>query len=42
MPTPKPSEDVKGEESSESHQVPRYFQVLEETDATKSMAEELE
>ncbi|XP_070055066.1 uncharacterized protein [Nicotiana tomentosiformis] len=42
MLAPVPNEDDKAEESSESHQVPRYFQVSKETDATKSTTEQLE
>nr|XP_016476642.1 PREDICTED: uncharacterized protein LOC107798190 [Nicotiana tabacum] len=41
-PTPKLDDVSPGAEASEYYQVPRYFQVPEETDATKSTAEELE
>ncbi|XP_019240713.1 PREDICTED: uncharacterized protein LOC109220702 [Nicotiana attenuata] len=41
-PTPESEEVSPGTEESEQYQVPRYFQVPEETDATKSTAEELE
>nr|XP_009765095.1 PREDICTED: uncharacterized protein LOC104216682 [Nicotiana sylvestris] len=42
VPTPELEEVSPGIEASEHYQVPRYFQVPEETDAIKSTAEELE
>ncbi|XP_019262873.1 PREDICTED: uncharacterized protein LOC109240664 [Nicotiana attenuata] len=41
-PPPESNKVHKGEEPSESQQVPRYFQVTEGTDATKSTVEKLD